>query len=662
MEIKEPHVAFIASTDIEREGLEKYLEDIGAGDFEMNAPSGAEQLVTVGGKLCYKSFKAGLNPNVTKVRDDNRQYVGNINKVGHGSVVEHANVSFIFWNVSRVFCYHPETEVLTKDGWKQISKLTSNDLLLTKNPNTSYCRWSPNKKLHRFNYTGPLHYFENSQVKSPAITPDHIMWCAQYDLRKFRGKACDYIACQAEKMPMQDVIGKRFVIDTAIVSDDGKVSELLAIGDYQYPARDLYKWLGLLASDGTITKIRNKCSIIQTKEKHLSEIRNLMDLLFANRWKEYPGEFRICDQALKEWAVKIIGRKNSQRTLHKLLDHHGAYLQAFIYGYILGDGTIREDSGHISIYCGNSRKNATDLQAIIAKLGQSSNVRREKDRIGQYHIVNGSPIVHKDRYWILELHQKRSMLVKKHHQKTMQYDGYVYCPETDDGLVYIRHEGVAFWCGNTHELVRHRAGTAMSQESLRYVRLTDLSFWVPKIIDEYDNEKGEGRSLMLNTVIFLEEMQKKLADIYKIDEIKDFGLKKKLTSAFRRIAPIGLGTAIMWTMNMRAARHLIQIRTSRHAEEEIRLVFDQVAQILVDKYPHMFQDFTRKEVAGYGEWTSKYASMPYDNEKIAGLEKENSKLKNLLQEASDRIDTAGPPKNEEVQQRIAEALATDASG
>ena len=36
----------------------------------------------------------------------------------------------------------------------------------------------------------------------------------------------------------------------------------------------------------------------------------------------------------------------------------------------------------------------------------------------------------------------------------------------------------------THELVRHRVGTAMSQESLRFVRLTDLDWYAPVSIRE----------------------------------------------------------------------------------------------------------------------------------------------------------------------------------
>lgn len=194
----------------------------------------------------------------------------------------------------------------------------------------------------------------------------------------------------------------------------------------------------------------------------------------------------------------------------------------------------------------------------------------------------------------------------------------------------------AFWDVSrvfTHELIRHRAGTAMSQESLRFVRMNRLNFWLPTCI----RENKEAADLMTNTVLELEKKQDELARIYDIDNIKDFSRKKVLTSAFRRIAPIGLATSIIWTMNIRAARHLIQIRTSRHAEEEIRLVFDKVAEVMITKFPAMFSDFTSTEVNGIREWSASHAAMPYDGEKIATLEREIKDLKTKLEryEASD---------------------------
>ena len=58
-----------------------------------------------GGRLCYRSWEPGLNPNVTKVRTDQDEYLRNILKQKHGSVLEHISYSFVFHNVSRVLTH-----------------------------------------------------------------------------------------------------------------------------------------------------------------------------------------------------------------------------------------------------------------------------------------------------------------------------------------------------------------------------------------------------------------------------------------------------------------------------------------------------------------------------------------------------------------------------
>ena len=87
--------------------------------------------------------------------------------------------------------------------------------------------------------------------------------------------------------------------------------------------------------------------------------------------------------------------------------------------------------------------------------------------------------------------------------------------------------------------------------------------------------------------------QKQLALYYQIDDIKDFNVKKKLTSAFRRIAPIGLATGIGISFNLRALRWIIEQRTAEGAEEEIRLVFGMVAEDAMVRWPMIFQDFEK---------------------------------------------------------------------
>lgn len=140
----------------------------------------------------------------------------------------------------------------------------------------------------------------------------------------------------------------------------------------------------------------------------------------------------------------------------------------------------------------------------------------------------------------------------------------------------------------THELVRHRAGCAYSQESLRFVRLTDLGLWMPADAPPWMVEMFE------RTYKDLEALQTRMAQELGLDAKGDdamkFADKKKWTSMMRRLAPEGLATSIGMTVNVRAIRHILAMRTAAAAETEIAEVFRQVAKIMVEKAPLLFQD------------------------------------------------------------------------
>ena len=154
----------------------------------------------------------------------------------------------------------------------------------------------------------------------------------------------------------------------------------------------------------------------------------------------------------------------------------------------------------------------------------------------------------------------------------------------------------------THELVRHRMGVAISQESLRFVRLNDLGQWLPTVIRE---DEG-AMEIFTREFEHLEQLQRQLAAHFKLDdEKKPFALKKVITSAMRRVAPIGLATTIGWSANARALRWVLEMRTHESAEEEIRLVFGKVGEIVCKSYPNLFGDFEVTEVDGLQRYTPK---------------------------------------------------------
>lgn len=147
----------------------------------------------------------------------------------------------------------------------------------------------------------------------------------------------------------------------------------------------------------------------------------------------------------------------------------------------------------------------------------------------------------------------------------------------------------------THELIRHRAGTAVSQESLRYVRLEDIPFWQPEWAIA-DDELTERSTALLKQ---MEEHIKWIGERYHIDD-QPFHEKKRLTSYQRRFAPEGLTTSLVWTANIRSIRHVIEMRTNESAEEEIRLFANKVGQLMLKEAPLLFGDYEITDL----EWLS----------------------------------------------------------
>jgi thymidylate synthase (FAD) len=154
----------------------------------------------------------------------------------------------------------------------------------------------------------------------------------------------------------------------------------------------------------------------------------------------------------------------------------------------------------------------------------------------------------------------------------------------------------------THELVRHRVGTAFSQTSGRYVRTDSLNMVYDPILDPAKDEIKE-------TLELLEQQYQKIQAAMDIDNVKSFDVKKKITSAMRRVLPNGQANEIGFSVNLRSLRHTITMRTSAHAEWEIRLIFNQIFELVKEKYPAIFADAIIEEVDGLNQITFESASI-----------------------------------------------------
>jgi thymidylate synthase (FAD) len=161
----------------------------------------------------------------------------------------------------------------------------------------------------------------------------------------------------------------------------------------------------------------------------------------------------------------------------------------------------------------------------------------------------------------------------------------------------------------THELVRHRAGISVSQQSQRYVSGRVLRF-VER--PEYSTDQ-QLHNLFLRRIDRaaheyadlterLLAMQQAGTQILSADARTD--LRKKVQQTARSVLPNETEAPIVVTANARAWRHVISMRASMHAETEIRALAVRLFLCLYQTDPVLFSDY-RLEKLSDGTFTVK---------------------------------------------------------
>lgn len=170
----------------------------------------------------------------------------------------------------------------------------------------------------------------------------------------------------------------------------------------------------------------------------------------------------------------------------------------------------------------------------------------------------------------------------------------------------------------THELVRHRVGTAFSQTSGRYCSIETLHMVLPPELSDAETMHpcphcttgcamcgDEGEVTIADYVgQAVDDLTTRLVRLRGMLIAGDmpFDQKKRLTSAIRRLAPNGQANEIGWSCNIRSLRHMIEMRTSRAAEWEMRVVFNEVARIIKERWPLMLYGGVEETVDGLSEY------------------------------------------------------------
>jgi thymidylate synthase ThyX len=624
----DPQVFLVARPEVDYEAVAAYLREVGGESWlerldRDQLDNDAQNLAEFAGKICYRSWEPGLNPNVRRVRDDQVKYLENILASAHGSVLEHVNFTFVLHNVSRVCCYDDETEVLTTDGWKPWPKVDGSESFGSLNPKTGELEYQVASQIFHCDYTGPMYRVRSEQVDL-LVTPNHRMWVQRYDTQAARRGEEDFAVETAEEVLHRRVKYQKSAHWVGHITERVEIPE--AYRTYKrrdrpaetarrypavsFPIEPFARFLGYYLAEGSINGhqivlAQNRGAVL---EKMALTIRDMG--LPAYVPQTGHGCVRTQCAPLRDMLAEL-GHSHDKRVPAMVQEWTPEIIRIFLDAIIEGDGTTHRAFNHRVIYTA-SKEMADDLQVLAIKAGWSANIRID-DRTGlQRTMPNGQQFRNLRPCYIVSILTRRlKPLVNTgrsskspsrywneegYNDKWEFYRGQIHCVKVPNGLLLVRRNGKPVISGNTHELIRHRPGTAVSQESLRFVRLDELPFWFP----EWAQQDPE---LMKRATALLAEMeafQSWMAEHFRLD---DEGVKmhekKHKTSFMRRFAPDGVATGLVWTANIRALRHTIEARTDSGAEDEIRLVFGKIGEIMRAEAPALFGDYQVTD----GTWT-----------------------------------------------------------
>ena len=153
----------------------------------------------------------------------------------------------------------------------------------------------------------------------------------------------------------------------------------------------------------------------------------------------------------------------------------------------------------------------------------------------------------------------------------------------------------------THELVRHRAGAAFSQISQRYVSGSVLRFVerpeyqedeeLHMLFEERADRAAAEYEAMADQLL---ERQEGGASMLTADYKTD--ARKKVQQTARSLLPNETEAPMIFTGNVRALRHIIEMRADAHAESEIRNLALRIFLCLRTADPILFGDYELGEL------------------------------------------------------------------
>lgn len=427
-------------------------------------------------------------------------------------------------------CYDDQTEIMTANGWKLFKDISNNEIVATLNPETKNVEFHTIDEKIQYLINKDMHYY-NSKTVNLMVTDNHKMYIKKHDVRIPQ----DYYLIESQDINVNRIhmykkfnynnnIDNTFIVKGYDYIDNGGNKKYSC--DLKLDRKLFFRLLAWYLSDG-VTSYNEKensyeISITQTDCKENIDNKTkerINDIITQLGFHPYSDKKRVRfkNLTLGKYFYNLGISLNKYIPFNIFENFDKELAQDFINEYFKADGHLYKDGSNGKLY--SSSKVLIDQLDVVCYIAGYT-TKTYKRNSSSTTIINGRTVnVHNNGGYYINVStgkcNSEPVMYLNKIKENIHYNGYVYCVNVKNHIIYVRRNGVAVWCGNCAEqIMRHEIGVRYDEidkyaysdrielivdvnptnivknmQSFRYVDKNDFTYVIPKNINKYDDVK-----------------------------------------------------------------------------------------------------------------------------------------------------------------------------